>query len=435
MEVLLSRIKLLLNRDLFRAVSVYTMSGILTKAIPFLLLPVFTHYLSTSDYGIISLISSSILALIPFINLGISDLITIEYKKREKADYKFFQGTALTVSFLFCLFSMLLAPLFTKYFSQLTTLPAIGILLVPLLTYLNFCNDFLVIIIRNEDKRMMYLVLNVLKTTIELLAAIVLIVWFKMHWMGRIDGMLFSGILFCLFLFFYLSRNGGIKLNLDRGNIKSIIKFGLPTIPLYFMIFSLYNADKFMLSKILNSKEPVGLYTIAFQIAYIINVFITALYTAFLPKLYDWIKEDSFQSKVKLVKSIYYSTAILFLAAAALYIFAPLLYHIFIDEKYWGSMYLLPYFLLCFVMWNVFAILLPVIFYFKKSNYLYYINLATIAINLSSLYFFIKGFGVIGACYANILSFCFLILLTVAFANKTFSLPWLYFFPSSNKNS
>lgn len=434
MEILLSRIKLLLNRDLFRAVSVYTMSGILTKAIPFLLLPVFTHYLSTSDYGIISLISSSVLALIPFINLGINDLITIEYKKREKADYKFFQGTALTVSFLFSLFWMLFAVLFTKYFSRLTTLPAIGILLVPLLTYLSFCNDFLLIVVRNEDKRFMYLVLNVLKTTIELGAAIILIVLFRMQWMGRIDGMLFSGILFCLFLLFFLWRNGGIKFNVNLNNIKAIIKFGLPTIPLYFMIFSLYNADKFMLSKILNSKEQVGLYAIAFQIAYIINVFITALYTAFLPKLYDWIKEDSFQSKLKMVKSIYYSTGLLFLAAAALYIFSPLLYHIFIDEKYWSSMYLLPYFLLCFVIWNVFAILLPVIFYFKKTNYLYYINLATIVVNLSSLYFFIKAFGVIGACYANVLSFCFLIFLTVVFANKTFSLPWLYLFSSSNKN-
>src|SRR6266542_5620341 len=130
MEALLSRIRILLKRDIFRAVSVYTFSGILTKAIPFLLLPVFTHYLSTSDYGIISLVSSSILALIPFINLGINDLITIEFKKRVKENYLFFQGTALSVSFLFCLFSMLLAVLFTKYFSQFTTLPLLCIFLI-----------------------------------------------------------------------------------------------------------------------------------------------------------------------------------------------------------------------------------------------------------------------------------------------------------------
>ena len=434
MEILLTRLKLLLNRDIFRAVSVYTASGILTKAIPFLLLPVFTHYLSTSDYGIISLVSSSILALIPFINLGINDLITIEFKKREKENYLFFQGTALTVSLLFCLFAMLLAVLFTKYFSQFTTLPLLCIFLIPVLTYLNFCNDFLLIIVRNDDKKFLFLLISVLKTTIELSLAIVLIVWFKMQWLGRIDGMLLTGILFAFYLLFYLSKKGSIKLNLNRENVRSIVKFGLPTIPLYFMIFSLYNADKFMLSKVLGSKEQVGLYTIAFQIAYIINMLITAFYTALLPKLYDWIRENTSQSKARFVKSLYLSTAILLLAGAALYFLAPLIYHIFIDKKYWGSMHLLPYFIICFIIWNVFAMLLPVIFYFKKTSYLYYINIAAIIINLGSLYFFIKTYGVIGACYANLLSFFALILLMIFFANKTYPLPWMYFLSLSKKN-
>jgi O-antigen/teichoic acid export membrane protein len=423
----LKKIKLLFQQDLFKAVSIYTFSGILTKAIPFLLLPVFTHYLSTSDYGIISLVSSSTLALIPFINLGITDLITIEYKKQKKENYIIFQGTALTVSFLFCLFTMLLSVLFTNFFSELSTLPALCVLLIPVLTYFNFCNDFLTTIVRNYDKRIFYLILNVLRTSLELGSAIVLIVWFKMHWMGRINGMLLTGILLTGFLFYYVFRKKELKLNINIKNIQSIVKFGLPTIPLYFMIFTLYNADKFMISKILNNKEQVGLYTIAFQIGYIIQVFVTAYITAFLPKLYDWIRENTLVSKIKIVKSIYLSTASILMIGVGLYFFSPLLYRVFIDVKYTSSIYLLPYFIICFVIWNVFVNLLPIIFYFRKNNYLYYINIATIIVSLASLYFFIKHFGLIGACYSNILSFSFLVLIIGILANKTYRLPWMYF--------
>jgi O-antigen/teichoic acid export membrane protein len=429
--MIFKRFKLLLNRDIFKATSIYTLSGILTKAIPFLLLPVFTHYLSASDYGIISLVSSSILALIPFINLGITDLITIESKKRERENYKIFEGTALTASLVFCLLTSVLAILFTKYFSQLSTLPAICVLLIPVLTYFNFCNDLLVTVVRNDEKRVLYVVLNVLKTSIELGLAIILIVWFKMQWMGRIDGMLLTGTVFTFFLFYYVFKNKGLRLNLNINNLRSIAKFGVATIPLYFMIFSLYNADKFMISKILDSKEKVGLYTIAFQIGYMINVFETAFYTAFLPKLYDWLKENSIASKIKIVKSIYISTSFMIFAGIGLYIFSPLLYRFFIDAKYNSSISLLPYFIISFVLWNVFASLLPIIFYFKKTNYLFYINTATISINLVSLYFFTKWFGLVGACYSNILSFSFLIFFISFFSNKTYRLPWLYFFSTS----
>ncbi|HVT84667.1 MAG TPA: oligosaccharide flippase family protein [Chitinophagaceae bacterium] len=431
---MIKKFKLLIGHDLFKAVGVYTVSGILTKAIPFLLLPVYTHFLTTSDYGIISLISSSILALMPFINLGMTDLITIEYKKQKSERYLHFQSTVLTISFLFCFFMLVFAVLFSKFFSQLSTLPTIGVLFVPILTYFGFCNDLLATIVRNDDRRKLFLILNVSRTVIESSLAVILIVIFKMQWMGRVDSIFIAGAVFTFFLFYYIFYKRQMKLNLNLENIKSIVKFGLPTIPLYFMIFTLYNADKFVISKISNSKEGVGLYTVAFQIAYIIQIFVTAFNTAFLPKLYDWIKEDSEISKVRIVKVIYISTALIFVLGVALYLLSPILYHFFIDQKYHSSIRLLPYFIFCFVIWNLFVCFLPFIFYFKKNNYLYIVNGIVITISLVSLNFFVKQFGLVGACLSNIFSFSFLIVLIGTLANKTYQLPWLYFITVKNKS-
>jgi O-antigen/teichoic acid export membrane protein len=421
------RIKYLLSRDLFKAISIYATSGILAKSIPFLLLPVFTHYLSTSDYGIISLISSSILALMPFLNLGMIDQITIEYKKRERTSYIVFLGTTLGLSFLFCLIILLLAISFSNFFSHLSTLPLIGVILIPVLTYFGFSNDLLLTLVRNNDNRKFFLLLNILRTAIESSLAIILIVIFKMQWMGRVNSIFLTGALFASFLIYYIFKKKELYPNLNLENIKAIVRFGLPTIPLYFMIFTLYNADKFLISKILNSKESVGLYAVAFQIAYIIQVFVTAINTAFLPKLYDWIKENSEASKIKIVKTIYISTFFIFLIGFALYLFSPILYHFFIDTKYYSSIRLLPYFIICFAIWNIFICLLPFIYYFRKNNYLYYVNSVVIAVSLTTLYYFIKQFGLIGACFSNILSFSILVILMSVLANRIYRLPWLYF--------
>lgn len=425
--MILRKIKYLLSRDLFKAVGIYTISGILTKSIPFFLLPVFTHYLNTSDYGIISLISSSILALMPFLNLGMVDQVTIEFKKQKRDKYVGFLGTILGLSFLFCLFLSLLAITFSKFFSELSTVPLIGILIIPVLTYFAFCNDLLMVMIRNNDNRKLFLTLNVLRALIESSIAIILIVIFGMQWMGRVNSIFITGLVFTSVLFYYTFKKGELLPNLNFTNIKAIIKFGLPTIPLYLMIFTLYNADKFLISKILNNKGSVGLYTVSFQVAYIIQVFVTAFYTAFLPKLYDWIKEDSIASRIKIVKSIYLSTIFIFLVGAVLYLFSPVLYHFFINVRYYDSIKLLPYFIICFAIWNLFVCLLPLIYFFKKNTYLYYVNSIVISVSLVTLYFFIKHFGIIGACFSNILSFSILVILMAILANKTYRLPWLYF--------
>jgi len=70
--------------NLIKKVSIYTSANILVKAIPFLLLPVLTRYLSPSDYGIIAIFQVILAFLIVFIGLNSNGAVMVNFFKLDK---------------------------------------------------------------------------------------------------------------------------------------------------------------------------------------------------------------------------------------------------------------------------------------------------------------------------------------------------------------
>jgi O-antigen/teichoic acid export membrane protein len=412
--------------------AIYSLGGIATKAIAFFLLPVFTYYLLPADYGMISLISSATLAVTPFISLGITDIITVEYKKMASKEYYLFQASSVLFPIVLCFLALLLTVLFPSFLSKLSTLPLPVIVAIPLLALFSFTFDFVTTIIRNDNREILFTLVSVSKTVIELSLALILIISFKMGWQGRLISLLTTGLLSGLFLFAYIRQKKQLVLHFTISHIKQIILFGLPTIPTYLMIFVLYNADKFMISQVTGNKEQVGIYSVAYQIAYLLQVFITAIYTAILPKIYDWMNENTTPSRIKIVKAFYGAFGLMIFAGIILLAISPLIYKYFINIKYHSSIGLLPFFIACYVIWTGHMFFIPIIYFLKKNKYLYGISITTIAISLISSYFAITKYGIIGACYSNLISFSFLTALFFVITQRIYRLPWLFFVGDKN---
>lgn len=72
--------------NLLKSFSKYTLISIITACVPFILMPVLIHFLSQSDYGIISLFNTYVSMLIPLLSLGASGLISIEYFNKKTSN-------------------------------------------------------------------------------------------------------------------------------------------------------------------------------------------------------------------------------------------------------------------------------------------------------------------------------------------------------------
>ena len=62
-------------KDLTKNIGLFTISSFGTKIISFLLVPLYTLYLSTGDYGTMDLITTTVSLLIPVFTLNIQDAI------------------------------------------------------------------------------------------------------------------------------------------------------------------------------------------------------------------------------------------------------------------------------------------------------------------------------------------------------------------------
>src|SRR5574337_1710961 len=76
---------------LLKTFSLYTFVGFLNAGIGFLILPVLTHYLSPTDYGIISLMNTYVQILMPLVGLSTASLVSVEYYNKKLSPGQFGQ--------------------------------------------------------------------------------------------------------------------------------------------------------------------------------------------------------------------------------------------------------------------------------------------------------------------------------------------------------
>jgi hypothetical protein len=104
-----TQIKKLYNNPSVKSVGIYTFTNFFSKAVSFLLLFVFTNplYISPSENGLLSLFSTSLLLLMPFLSMGIIHSVSADFYKLEKRriqklfQYKFCY-TGIGIADLYC---------------------------------------------------------------------------------------------------------------------------------------------------------------------------------------------------------------------------------------------------------------------------------------------------------------------------------------------
>ena len=77
------------NSPAVKSLGIYTFTNFFGKGVAFLLLPYFTNVLTKSDIGLISLFSSAIIFLMPFISMGVLQSASTDYFKLSKKDFIF----------------------------------------------------------------------------------------------------------------------------------------------------------------------------------------------------------------------------------------------------------------------------------------------------------------------------------------------------------
>ncbi|HEX2868554.1 MAG TPA: oligosaccharide flippase family protein [Ignavibacteriales bacterium] len=247
---------------------VYSVGTVVLRASSFLLIPLYTHYLSLSDYGLLATLLLTIQILVTIVDFGIrSGMMRFMAKYESEGHLKEFLGSALAVNILGGILTTLATIyLFSPVLNYVLHAKDIsGYLMLTCLTAVvqSLCIN-IISYYRAKNLGMMFMIINLAVSILLILGSLIFLVKLKMG----IEGILISQILSYGSIWIAVTAIISLKhgLSVSPKLFLLLLRFGFPLI--FAMAGNLImNTSAVYFLSYFKSLEQVAVYSLAFKIA------------------------------------------------------------------------------------------------------------------------------------------------------------------------
>jgi O-antigen/teichoic acid export membrane protein len=426
----------IISKSLIRSLSIYSIGNLVNAAIPFLLLPFLTNFLSPQDYGIIAIFQVLMNFLNPIAGLSLNGAVTRKYYFLNDDNQKFanYVSNGLLIITLVSALLLISLILFRNQISGLTDFPADWLWVILVCSFTFNIIEVLLAIWRVKLKAGKYVLFRVIRTLVELGVSVVLIIFIDQSWESRIDGVLYSSILFALIALVIMikSKHITLKFNFSKAFVQDALKYGVPLIPHAIGVVFISMSDRLFLTNMIGIEET-GLYAVGFQIAQIISLIQNSFNQAWVPHFFEKLKAKSKPVNLGIVKFTYLYFLIMIVLVIILTIAAPLIYSIFIGDEFTSSIKYVLLISLGFAFNGMYKMVVNYFFYLNKTAVVALITFISAIINILLNYFLILEYGAIGCAWATAISFFIQFILVWIVSSFYFPMPWGYFLPAKKR--
>lgn len=370
-----------------------------TQFISIILLPLFTRYLSTSDYGLVDLIQTYISLFIPIFLLCLDTAIfrfLIE-KRNDKA----YINTVITNSYIFLIFQIIIITFFAIVLKLVLNFNYFVLTIINL--YALMLSNMLFQTCRGIGKNKEYSVATIIIAIFNLILNFILIVFFNFG----ADSILIASIIGNIFASIYMSKKISLiqrvkKSLIDKRVLKEMLSYSLPMIPNTLSWWIINVSDRTILSFFLTSAAN-GVYTISCKFSNIVNsifsIFIMSWQESATIHINDTDKEKYFSRNINDTMSFFTSLIIICL------LLIPLIFNVVIGQNYYEAYNYIPI-LLISCIFSIFTSLVGGIYVAKKmTKEVAKTSLLSALINAVINLAFIKFIGIYAACISTLISY------------------------------
>ncbi|WDV29635.1 lipopolysaccharide biosynthesis protein [Aeromonas caviae] len=388
--------------NLFRALSIYTMSSLLGRAVPFFLLPIMTKYLTPGEYGEVSIYIVLVTFLSTVMYWGAHVHIGIEYFKMAESDYRKLLGRLSLIPLLIFLITCCIFFFVNVAFNIVTFSPYL-FLSIPLASLLGYLYRLMTVHFRVSNQQYKFAFTEVSTSLLQVLFSITFVVFFSYGVQGRVGAILLSSFFISGYLLFYIKSKRLMAFDINLNFYDNYFKSGLA-----YVFNELGNqiiriGDKFLIMIFLGSSF-VGPYAVASQVASIALILNSVFTQAWQPYVFKILSSNSPQEKRKLY------TLTLVIIGAFLFIYLALdaisiaIYDIFIDIRYHESLPAVKWLLAGFFFTFVYGIFADYMFFSKQIKKISLVTLFNLVLFVIFSVLFMAEYGAFGVAYAFSLS-------------------------------
>ncbi len=404
--------------DLLKNLSTVTIANVLNTAIPFLLLPILTSYLTTTEYGELDIFYTTMSFLIPIIGLNFYSGITVFYYDKS-VDNNAYIGTSLVITILSALVVMGICGVMLIFSPNIVW--QYHIILVVVLASFRVINETLSTYWLIAKQTVYFGLFKVIRTVAELLISILFVALFIWGLSGRIWGMVLVSGLASVFVFYVFLQKHKVRLQINKELLNKGLLYSLPLIFHSIGGYILNISDRYFIAGMVSDSE-LGIYSVAYQIGMAFYILQISFNQAWVPNFMKAINEPNFD-KVKIVKQTYWYALISVAVFALLWLCIPVFYW-FVDSKFDAGMDIVPWVLLGFLFNGFYFMVVNYLFAMKKTMIIAITTIVVGVINLVLNYFFINLWGIKGAAISTAVSFFLSFVFFWYLSNKYYPMPW-----------
>ena len=411
------------RNKLFKSASTYGFFSLINSAIPFLLMPVMTRYLSAEDYGIIAVSGMMVSIITPLISLNVHFGYSRAYFSPERFDRDVYLGTALVFLFFSGFLTQVIFYFFADHLSAIFVFPTSWICIVPFITITSLIGQTLLTSWQVSEQPRLYGFFQNGRSLSEMVGAIIFVVLLGMSWQGRILSRAIVFLLFAVIAVFILIKKKLALFKFDWACLRHAIIFGVPLIPHSLAGILDTTIGRVFISHMVSISET-GLYTVGFQVGSIIGLFAAAFNQAYAPWLFRKLQNVTDGEKIKIVRFTYVYFFVIIVSTLVFVAISPFFMRVFVGKEFHGSLAFLVWIALGYCFDGMYYMVVNYIFYVEKTYLLGIVTFFGAAVNVFLSYFFILHFGTVGAAQATSLTHLFTFLCVWYLSSSVYPMPW-----------
>lgn len=410
------------NKVLINSI-IYSGSGLLLKCFSFFMLPIYTAYLTTEDYGITSIVTSFTITASYIVAFSLYSAVMRFYVdvKDDPEKQRRFYGTIVTFVFLSSLvfgiiLTLLRKPVSKYLFSNVDYFPLIFVCLISLI--FNCQHTIFDNILRSQQKALKSSIFSIAYFFLTLTMNLIFVAGMKLGALGTLLASLIGYLVYTLYFVVEMTVNHTIKFCLDLGLLKSALKYSVPIMP-----HNLSTQIALFVSKLLisgsGSLSSLGVYTVATQFGNIADTIQCYVDSAYGPWLYEKLhnREKDFRKTIKGNVNLLISAIGFFFIGISL--FAQDYIVLFINKSYVEAWIYVPLIVTVFAIKTAYYFYVEVLFYYKEaSRKLFWATLTSSFVNVILSYFLIPVWSVYGSILADAVSMLIRVAIIIAISKK-----------------
>ena len=413
-------------RKLVGASAVYGLGSVLVRGLAFLLLPVYTRYLTPTEYGIVALTVTCTVVLGMLYPLGLRGAVSRTYYSGGSVEERKERVGTLWIAMIFS--ATVMALLLDRVGPALAAalLPE-----VPFHPYLRLAvwTAFLGVlgltplVLLQAQERALHYVLLTMWTALTTTAVTVWLVVRGGGAEGYLQGALVGGVLAAVPFVALTTRQ--VRPVFRLSVLAPALAFSLPLVPHALAGWALEMSDRAILTRLLPLRD-VGVYSLGYQLGAAMGLLTTAFNAAWVPFLFGALKEEGESAHSKLTRLVTYFAIVLCFVALGWSLMVEHAIRLIAGPEFREAYRVTPWVVGGYVFSGLYLIPTNLLFWRQQTRVIPLVTLAAGAVNIGLNLWLVPRYGAIAAAWSTLVAYAILLILTWRSAERLHPFPYEY---------